>query len=100
MNFKELLETKGIVPRQKDKDDVTALATLDTAIGNLKTALARVARKAGTNDWAALLQKVTKGQTDLPNNGECLNSAAPNEVVDNDELKAKLRKRTQSMHKD
>ena len=34
--FKELLETKGIVPRQKDKDDVNALATLDTAIGNLK----------------------------------------------------------------
>ena len=61
--FKELLETKGIVPRQKDKDDVNALATLDTAIGNLKKALARVARKAGTNDWAALLQKVTKGQT-------------------------------------
>ena len=34
--FKELCETKGIVPRQKDKDDVNALATLDTAIGNLK----------------------------------------------------------------
>ena len=39
--FKDMLETKGIVPRQKDKDDAHATATLDTAIGNLKKVLAR-----------------------------------------------------------
>ena len=91
--FKELLETKGVVPRQKDKDDINAIATLDTAIGNLKKALVRDTRKAGTNDWASRLQKVTKGQTDLPNDGEYLNGAAANEVADNDELKAKLREK-------
>ena len=64
---KELLETKGIVPRQKDKDDINAIATLDTAIGNLKKALVRDTRKAGTNDWASRLQKVTKGPNGLPN---------------------------------
>ena len=34
VEFKDLLETKGIVPRQKDKDDINEIATLDTAIGN------------------------------------------------------------------
>ena len=57
--FKELLETKGIAPRQKDKDDINAIATLDTAIGNLTKALVRDTTKAGTNDWASRLQKVT-----------------------------------------
>ena len=75
--FQELLETKGIVPRQKDKDDVNALATLDTAIGNLKKAQVRDTRKAGTNDSESRLQKVTQGQNGLPNDGECLHGAAP-----------------------
>ena len=89
--FRDLLETKGIVPRQKDKDDVNAIATLDTAIGNLKKALARVARKQRTNDWASLLQKVTDGHNKLPNDGEYLNGVAPDEVADDDDIKAKLR---------
>ena len=67
--------------------------TLDTAIGHLKNALVRGTRKAGTNDWASRLQKVTKGQHDLPSDGEYLNGAAPDEVADNDELRAKLRKK-------
>ena len=44
-DFKELLETKGIVPRQKDKDDINAFATLDTAMCNLKKALVRDTRR-------------------------------------------------------
>ena len=54
--------------------------------------MVRDTRKAGTNDWASRLQKVTKGHNDLPNDGEYLNGAAANEVADNDELRAKLRK--------
>ena len=42
------------------------------------------------NDWASRLEKVTKGQNDLPNEGEALHGAAPNEVADNANLKAKL----------
>ena len=91
--FRDLLETKGIIPRQKDKDDVNAIATLDTAVGNLKKALARVARKQRTNDWASLLQKVTEGQNKLPNDGEYLNGVAPDEVADDDAIRAKLREK-------
>ena len=91
--FRKLLETKGIDPRQKDKDDINAIATIDTAIGNLKKALARDTRKAGTNDWASRLQKVTKGQNALPNEGDYLGGIAPNQVADNDEIRAKLREK-------
>ena len=54
--FRDILETKGDVPRQKDKHDINAISAIDNAIGNLKKALARVTRKAGTNDWASTLQ--------------------------------------------
>ena len=92
--FKELLETKGIAPRQKDQDDINASATLDTAIGNLKKALVRDTRKAGTNDWASRLQKVTQGQMiSQMMEKMCTVPPPPNEVADNDELKAKLRKK-------
>ena len=66
---------------------------MDTAIGNLKKALARVARKQRTDDWASLLQKVTDGQNKLPNDGEYLKGIAPDEVADDDEIRAKLREK-------
>ena len=91
--FRDLLETKGIVPRQKDKYDINAIATIDTVIGNLKKALAIVSRKAGTNNWASLLQRVTDGQNKLPNDGEYLNGIAPDEVADDDNIRAKLREK-------
>ena len=91
--FRKLLETKGIDPRQKDKDDINAIATIDTAIGDLKKALVRDTRKAGTNDWASRLQKVTKGQNALPNEGDYLDGIAPNQVADDDEIRAKLREK-------
>ena len=90
---RHLLETKGILPRQKDKDDVNAISTLDTSVGHLKRALARVARKQRTNDWASLLQKVTDGQNKLPNDGEYLKGIVPDEVADNDEIRAKLQEK-------
>ena len=40
-----------------------SLATLDSAIGSLKKALARDLRKVQTDDWAARLDKVVNGQT-------------------------------------
>ena len=88
--FRSLLANRNITFQQKQKDDINAIATLDTAIGLLKKALVRDTRKAGTNNWASRLEKVTKGQNNLPNEGEYLHGAAPNEVADNDNLKAKL----------
>ena len=40
-----------------------------------------------------MLQKVTEGQNKLPNDGEYLNGIAPDEVADNDEIRAKLREK-------
>ena len=57
--FQVVLAANDIMYTQKQKEDINAIATLDTAIGNLKKALARDTRKQMTNDWASRLQKVT-----------------------------------------
>jgi len=90
--FKRLLESKGIESYQKQKADINAIATIDTAIGNLKKAMARDARKNQTNDWADRLQKVTAGQNELPND-EYLEGSAPNVVADNTDLRQLLREK-------
>ena len=77
--FQVVLAANDIMYTQKQKEDINAIATLDTAIGNLKKALARDARKQGTNNWASRLQKVTKGQNNLPNE-DYLEGVAPNDV--------------------
>ena len=56
-----------------------SLATLDSAIGALKKALARDLRKAQTDNWAARLAKVTNGQNNTPK-PDYLNGGEPNEV--------------------
>ena len=43
-----------------------SLATLDSAIGALKKALARDLRKTQTDNWASRLAKVTNGQANTP----------------------------------
>ena len=49
--YRERLQTKGIIPRQKGKDDIKAIAALDTARGNLKGASARGSREGGRGLW-------------------------------------------------
>ena len=48
------------------RTSLRSLATLDNAIGLLKKALARDLRKTQTDDWASRLQKVVKGQNNIP----------------------------------
>ena len=74
-----MLASSNITYTQKQKGDINAIPTLDTAIGNLKKALACDTRKHGTNNWASRLQKVTKGQNNLPNE-DYLEGVAPNDV--------------------
>ena len=64
--FKQMLQAKGIEVYTKRKEDINAIATIDTAIGQLKKALARDTRKVGTDDWASRLEKVTQGQNNNP----------------------------------
>jgi len=64
--FAEALKAKGIEFSQKRKEDINAIATIDTAIGQLKKALVRDTRKVGTDDWASRLEKVTQGQNNNP----------------------------------
>ena len=90
--FKRLLESEGIAAYQKDKQDINAIATIDTAIGNLKKAMARDARKNQTNDGADRLKKVTAGQNSIPND-EYLEGVAPNKVADNTDLRQLLREK-------
>jgi hypothetical protein len=90
--FKRLLVSNGIESYQKQKEDINAIATIDTAIGNLKKAMARDARKNQTNDWAERLQKVTNGQNALPND-EYLEGSAPNIVAGNTDLRQLLREK-------
>ena len=85
-----MLANQNITFQQKQKDDINAIATLDTAIGNLKKALARDTRKQGTNDWASRLEKVTRGQNNLPNE-EYLEGIAPSKVKDSEDLMDHLR---------
>ena len=77
--FQAVLASNSITYMQKQKGDINAIATLDTAIGNLKKALVRDTRKQGTNNWASRLQKVTQCQNSLPNE-EYLEGVAPIDV--------------------
>ena len=83
--FKQMLEANGIEAFQKRKEDINAIATIDTAIGNLKKALVRVTRKAATNDWASKLQQVTRGQNNSPME-DYLEGQAPASVSTNEDL--------------
>ena len=70
---------------KKRKEDINAIATIDTAIGNLKKALVRITRKAATNDWASKLQQVTRGQNNSPME-DYLEGQAPASVSTNEDL--------------
>ena len=76
----------------KDPQDINAIATIDTAIGNFKKALVRDTRRLGTDDWASRIDKVTKGQNQSPND-EYLKGVAPADVSSNPELIRYLKKK-------
>ena len=90
--FRRLMDQEGIIVHTKQKHDINAIATVDVAIGYLKRALARVARKRKTDDWADILADVTKGQNAVPNSNY-LEGNAPKDVAGNDELRKRLRKK-------
>ena len=90
--FKRLLEAKGIEVYTKRKEDINAIATIDTAIGNFKKALVRDTRKAGTDDWASRLQKVTRGQNNNPID-EYLEGNPPADVSSNAALVRTLKEK-------
>ena len=90
--FARLLEANGIQSHQKRKEDINAIATIDTAIGNLKKALVRDTRKVGTDDWASRLQKVTQGQNNNPIE-EYLEGVPPANVSTNPDLIELLREK-------
>ena len=83
--FQQFIEGQGIKFSQKRKEDINAIATIDTAIGQLKKALARDIRKVGTDDWASRLQKVTQGQNNNPID-EYLEGMPPSNVRNNPDL--------------
>ena len=60
--FQAVLADNNIEYTQKQNGYINAVATLDTAIGNIKKALVRDTRNQGTNNRAGRLQQVTKGQ--------------------------------------
>ena len=78
--FAEALKTKGIEVYTKRKEDINAIATIDTAIGQLKKSLVRDTRKVGTDDWASRLDKVVKGHNNTPND-EYLEGNTPAQVI-------------------
>ena len=82
---KTALEAEGISVYTKDPQDINAIATIDTAIGNFKKALVRDTRRLGTDDWASRIDKVTKGQNQTPND-EYLKGAAPADVSSDPDL--------------
>ena len=65
--FKDLVARNDIEIHTKDRYEPNVISTLDIAIGYLKKALVRVARKKQTNDWASILDAVVQGQNKLPN---------------------------------
>jgi len=91
-SFVKMLEREGIRAAHKDPQDKNAIASIDVAIGNLKKAMARDARKHKTDDWADRLKKVTDGQNSLPND-EYLEGVAPDKVESNNDLRAYLREK-------
>ena len=90
--FKRLMESEGITVHTKRKEDSNAIATVDRAIGALKKALARVARRRKTDDWADILAEVTRGQNAIPNS-DYLEGKAPKEVEDDEAFRRKLREK-------
>ena len=88
--LRRLLEQEGIELHGKQKHDINAIATIDVAIGYLKRALARVARRRRTDDWADILAEVTRGQNAVPNQNY-LEGNAPNDVEANGALRKRLR---------
>ena len=83
--FEQALKAKAIEVYTKRKEDINAIATIDTAIGYLKKALVRDTRKLGTDDWASRLQKVTQGQNNNPID-EYLEGQTPASVSANSDL--------------
>ena len=83
---------------KKRKEDINAIATIDTAIGNLKKALVRVTRKAATNDWASKLEQVTRGQNNSPME-DYLEGQAPASVSNNEDLINLLEEKNANMQK-
>ena len=92
--FNDLMTQQGITIQKKSKDDINAIATIDAAIGRWKKALARVARRRRTDDWASLVDAVTTGQNGVPNESY-LEGKAPDEVEGDQELRKKLRAKNQ-----
>lgn len=90
--FEKALRDKGIEVSHKRKEDINAIATLDTAIGNFKKALVRDTRRVGTDDWASRLEKVTRGHNNTPNE-EYLEGVAPSRVSTNPDLIVLLKKK-------
>jgi len=89
--FEKALKAKGIEVYTKRKEDINAIATIDTAIGYLKKALVRDTRKVGTDDWASRLEKVTRGQNNNPID-EYLEGFAPAQVYLGDSKPDLIRK--------
>ena len=75
-----------------------SLATLDSAIGALKKALARDLRKAQTDSWASRLAKVTNGQNNAPK-PDYLNGGEPNEVNTSLDMQNMLEKKMNDLQK-
>jgi len=93
--FEQALIAKGIEVNTKRKEDINAIATIDTAIGFFKKALVRDTRKVGTDDWASRLEKVTKGQNNNPID-EYLEGQTPASVSGNSDLIALLKEKNAS----
>ena len=92
--FRSFAEERGIKVRVKSS--MRHISTLDSAIGSLKRAMARDARRAKTDDWAERLDKVTDGQNKLPK--EVLDGKAPAAVEGDATLQRKLERKNAEFH--
>ena len=77
----------------KLKTSLRSLATLDNAIGSFKKALVRDMRNNRTDDWPSRVDKIIKGQNNKPK--EYLYDNEPEDVPDDEDLRAKLRDKNQ-----
>ena len=98
-DFANQCDMLGIYLVVKESGDQRAIATLDVAIGALKQALARVARKKQSDDWTSLLPAVTKGQNGLPNE-HYLEGDNPKKARTDKELEKELIKKNQEFDKE
>ena len=91
--FEQLVKrTLGIEVQHKAPNDTNAIATLDNAIGQLKKAMARVMRQSLNDDWNDVLQKVVRGQNNIPNK-EYLEGQTPESVEGNPQLREHLKEK-------